>query len=123
MIAGFSAGAYGATNIALHHLGVFGSLQSWSGYYLETRSGVFAHASRPTLAYNSPLDYVRHARPGSSRPIRCARSCSSGATTTSSPQTRADGAGAARRAARASATRCIPAATTGSCGTRTSTRC
>ena len=45
MIAGFSAGAYGATNIALHNLNIFGSLQSWSGYYLETHSGVFAHAS------------------------------------------------------------------------------
>jgi enterochelin esterase-like enzyme len=29
VIAGFSAGAYGATNITLHHLSVFGNLQSW----------------------------------------------------------------------------------------------
>ncbi|MGA2012013.1 MAG: alpha/beta hydrolase-fold protein, partial [Solirubrobacteraceae bacterium] len=58
VIAGFSAGAYGATNIALHNLGVFAGLQSWSGYYLETRSGVFARASASTLADNSPLDYV-----------------------------------------------------------------
>ena len=67
VIGGFSAGAYGATNIALHNLGVFGNLQSWSGYYLETRSGVFAHASRPTLASNSPLDYVRELRPRARR--------------------------------------------------------
>lgn len=59
VIAGFSAGAYGATNIALHNLTVFGNLQSWSGYYTETRSGVFAHASAADLAYNSPIDYVR----------------------------------------------------------------
>lgn len=59
VIAGFSAGAYGATNIALHHLGVFGNLQSWSGYYRETRSGVFAQATAAQLAYNSPLDYLR----------------------------------------------------------------
>lgn len=59
VIAGFSAGAYGATNIALHNLYVFGNLQSWSGYYIETRSGVFAHASTADLDYNSPLYYVR----------------------------------------------------------------
>ncbi len=59
MIGGFSAGAYGATNVALHNLSLFGSLQSWSGYYIETHSGVFAHASPAALADNSPLYYVR----------------------------------------------------------------
>ena len=59
VIAGFSEGAYGAANIALHNLSVFGGLQAWSGYYLETRSGVFAHAGSAALAYNSPLEYVR----------------------------------------------------------------
>jgi enterochelin esterase-like enzyme/drug/metabolite transporter (DMT)-like permease len=62
VIAGFSAGAYGATNIALHDLRVFGSLQSWSGYYLETRSGVFARAGAATLDANSPLLYVHRLR-------------------------------------------------------------
>jgi enterochelin esterase-like enzyme len=62
VIAGFSAGAYGATNIALHHLGTFAGLQSWSGYYIETRSGVFAHAGHAVLAHNSPLDYVSELR-------------------------------------------------------------
>ena len=59
VIGGFSAGAYGATNVALHNLSLFGGLQSWSGYYIETRTGVFAHASRAALADNSPLYYVR----------------------------------------------------------------
>jgi enterochelin esterase-like enzyme len=59
VIAGFSAGAYGATNIALHNVRTFASLQSWSGYYIETRSGVFAGADGATLDANSPLDYVR----------------------------------------------------------------
>jgi len=59
VIAGFSAGAYGAVNIALHHLSEFGSVQAWSGYYLQTRTGVFAHASVATLAYNSPLREIR----------------------------------------------------------------
>ncbi len=63
VIAGCSAGAYGAVNIALHHLDDFGTVQSWSGYFLQTKSGVFAHASAATLAANSPLDYIRHLRP------------------------------------------------------------
>jgi enterochelin esterase-like enzyme len=62
VIAGFSAGAYGATNIALQHVRTFANLQSWSGYYVETRSGVFAHASSATLRANSPLEYVSRLR-------------------------------------------------------------
>jgi enterochelin esterase-like enzyme len=59
VIAGFSAGAYGATNIMLHNITTFANLQSWSGYYIETRSGVFADAGGATLQANSPLEYVR----------------------------------------------------------------
>ncbi|HEX4011744.1 MAG TPA: alpha/beta hydrolase-fold protein [Solirubrobacteraceae bacterium] len=62
VIAGFSMGAYGATNILLQNLTVFGNLQSWSGYYIQTRSGVFAHASQATLNANSPLRYVHTLR-------------------------------------------------------------
>ncbi len=62
VIGGFSAGGYGATNIALHHLPVFGNLEVWSGYFTETRTGVFAHASKADLEYNSPIDYVRGLR-------------------------------------------------------------
>ena len=58
MIAGFSMGAYGATNILLHHVALFANLQSWSGYYLQTRTGVFGHASRIEVIDNSPLDYM-----------------------------------------------------------------
>ena len=58
VIGGFSAGAYGAINIALHHLSDFASVQVWSGYFTQTRSGVFAHASRATLAYDSPLTFL-----------------------------------------------------------------
>jgi enterochelin esterase-like enzyme len=60
VIAGFSAGAYGAMNIALHHLADFGAVEAWSGYFTQTRTGVFAHAGRAALAYNSPLDIVTH---------------------------------------------------------------
>jgi len=58
VIAGFSAGGYGAVNIALHHPDVFGNLQSWSGYFLQSRTGVFAHASPAVLTANSPLREV-----------------------------------------------------------------
>ena len=58
VIAGFSAGAFGAMNIALHHLRDFANVQSWSGYFQETPTAVFAHASRALLAANSPIDYI-----------------------------------------------------------------
>ena len=58
VIGGFSAGAYGAINVALHHLPTFGSVEVWSGYFTQTRSGVFGHASRAELDANSPLDYI-----------------------------------------------------------------
>jgi enterochelin esterase-like enzyme len=71
VIAGFSAGAYGATDIVLHHLNVFGGLQSWSGYYRQTRTGVFAHAARAQLAYDSPLQYVHQlGRRLAAQPVR-----------------------------------------------------
>lgn len=62
VIAGFSEGAYGATNILLHHLWAFANLQSWSGYYVQTKTGVFARARPATLAANSPLRYVHRLR-------------------------------------------------------------
>ncbi|HEX8976961.1 MAG TPA: alpha/beta hydrolase-fold protein [Solirubrobacteraceae bacterium] len=71
VIAGFSAGAYGAANIALHHPNVFGNLQAWSGYYRQTRTGVFANATAQQLAANSPAQYVSGLRgPLSANPLR-----------------------------------------------------
>jgi enterochelin esterase-like enzyme len=60
VIAGYSAGAYGALNIALHHLPVFANVQSWSGYFVQRArfSHVFVHASPALLAYNSPLKFA-----------------------------------------------------------------
>jgi enterochelin esterase-like enzyme len=58
VLAGDSEGAFGATNVALHDLPLFGAFQSWSGYFTETPTGPFAHASTATIAANSPLDYV-----------------------------------------------------------------
>ena len=62
VIGGFSAGAYGAINIALRHLAVFGSVEAWSGYFTQTATGVFARASRTDLVNNSPLEYVSRLR-------------------------------------------------------------
>lgn len=57
-IGGLSEGAYGAVNIALHNLRTFGTAESWSGYYLEHRTGPFRHASLAAIAANSPISYV-----------------------------------------------------------------
>ena len=62
VIGGFSAGGYGAIDIALHHLDVFGSVQVWSGYFTQTPTGVFTNATSAELAYNSPIEYVRGLR-------------------------------------------------------------
>jgi enterochelin esterase-like enzyme len=59
VIGGYSEGGYGALNIALHHLSLFGSVQAWSGYYVQTRASVFSKATPSQLFYNSPLEYVR----------------------------------------------------------------
>ncbi len=59
VIAGNSEGAYAAANLALRHLGTFGALEAWSGYYRQTRTGVFAHATPAMLRSNSPADTVR----------------------------------------------------------------
>ncbi len=62
-IAGLSAGAYGALNVGLHQVALFGLIQVWSGYFTQTRTGVFSHATRALLEHNSPLDYVRTMKP------------------------------------------------------------
>jgi enterochelin esterase-like enzyme len=63
MLAGLSAGAYGAVNITLHHLSVFGSFESWSGYFTQTATYTFAGASPAELRANSPADYLPSVAP------------------------------------------------------------
>jgi predicted esterase len=36
VLAGLSEGGYGAVDLTLHHLRMFGGMQSWSGYYRES---------------------------------------------------------------------------------------
>lgn len=57
-IAGLSEGGYGAINIALHHLSLFSVAESWSGYFIQTRTGPFVGASPAQLYANSPALYL-----------------------------------------------------------------
>lgn len=59
IIAGLSAGGYGAVDIGLRHPGLFGTIESWSGYFSPLRDGPFAHAGRVTLAAHDPVALVR----------------------------------------------------------------
>jgi hypothetical protein len=58
-IAGVSAGGYGAVDIALRHIGVFGVTESWEGYFHPFRDGPFKAASRATLSAHDPVRITR----------------------------------------------------------------
>ncbi len=54
VLAGLSAGGYGAYDIGLRHPELFGRLASWSGYFHPLHDGPFKHADKATLAANDP---------------------------------------------------------------------
>jgi S-formylglutathione hydrolase FrmB len=54
VIAGLSAGGYGAVNIALRNPNLFGAVEAWSGYFKPLHDGPFKHATAATLAANDP---------------------------------------------------------------------
>jgi enterochelin esterase-like enzyme len=58
-IAGVSAGAYGAVDIALRHIGVFAVAESWEGYFHPFRDGPFRTASPATLSAHDPVRLAR----------------------------------------------------------------
>jgi enterochelin esterase-like enzyme len=58
-IAGLSAGAFGAIDIALRNPETFGVAESWSGYFRPFRDGTLAHASAAELAAHDPIVLVR----------------------------------------------------------------
>jgi enterochelin esterase-like enzyme len=62
VIAGLSAGGYGAVDIALRHPGLFRTVESWSGYFRPLRDGPFQHATRKVLAENDPTQIAPAAR-------------------------------------------------------------
>jgi enterochelin esterase-like enzyme len=53
-LAGLSAGGFGALDIGLRHLGMFGTLESWSGYFTPLPDGPFVHATPHVLAGHDP---------------------------------------------------------------------
>jgi enterochelin esterase-like enzyme len=59
ILAGLSAGAYGAADIGLRHPGLFGTIEGWSGYYHPLHDGPFKHADRATLQANDPTLLAR----------------------------------------------------------------
>ena len=59
VIAGLSAGGYGAFDIALRHPRLFGAVESWSGYFTPLHDGPFKHAADSTLAANDPTLLAR----------------------------------------------------------------
>ncbi len=54
VIAGLSAGGFGAVDIALRNPGVFGRVESWSGYFTPLRDAPFTHAPAAVLRANDP---------------------------------------------------------------------
>jgi S-formylglutathione hydrolase FrmB len=59
VIAGLSAGGFGAVDIALRHPDTFGAVESWSGYFTPLRDGPFKGASRAVLAAHDPTRLAR----------------------------------------------------------------
>jgi enterochelin esterase-like enzyme len=62
VIAGLSAGGYGAVDIGLRHPSLFQTIESWSGYFIPLRDGPFKHAGRAELAAHDPTVLVRSER-------------------------------------------------------------
>ena len=54
LIAGLSAGGYGAVDIGVRNPGVFGAILSWSGYFHPLHDGPFKHAPESVLSANDP---------------------------------------------------------------------
>jgi enterochelin esterase-like enzyme len=69
VIAGLSGGGFGAVDIALRHLGLFGAVESWSGYFTPLPDQPFVHADRATLDANNPTLLV----PREAAALRAAR--------------------------------------------------
>lgn len=58
VIAGLSAGGFGALYIGLRHPKLFGALESWSGYFHPLRDGPFKHATKAELAAGDPTSLI-----------------------------------------------------------------
>jgi enterochelin esterase-like enzyme len=63
VLAGLSEGGYGAINIAIHHPGEFGTVESWSGYMKADDLGSIFGQRRALLSANTPLNTISAAAP------------------------------------------------------------
>jgi enterochelin esterase-like enzyme len=59
VLAGVSAGGFGAVDIGLRNPGVFGTLESWSGSFAPPRDGSLARAGAAELAAHDPTLLAR----------------------------------------------------------------
>lgn len=59
VLAGLSAGGYGAADIGLRNPSVFGTIESWGGYFHPLHDGPFKHADAATLRANNPVLVAR----------------------------------------------------------------
>lgn len=59
LIAGLSAGGFGAADIGVRHPGVFGTVLAFSGYFTPLHDGPFKHADATVLHANDPTRLVR----------------------------------------------------------------
>jgi S-formylglutathione hydrolase FrmB len=63
VIAGLSAGGFGAVDIGLRHPSLFRTIESWGGYFTPVLDGPFKHASRAVLAAHNPTLLVEAEQP------------------------------------------------------------
>jgi enterochelin esterase-like enzyme len=62
IIAGLSAGGFGAADIGVRNPRLFGTILSWSGYFTPLHDGPFKSATPATLNANNPTLLVRSER-------------------------------------------------------------
>jgi enterochelin esterase-like enzyme len=63
VVAGLSAGGFGAVDIGLRHPYLFETLESWSGSFTAPHDGSLAHAGRAELAGHDPELLARREAP------------------------------------------------------------
>jgi enterochelin esterase-like enzyme len=63
ILAGLSAGGYGAVDIGLRHPTLFGTLEAWSGYFRPLRAGALVNADQQALDAHDPSLLARAEAP------------------------------------------------------------
>jgi enterochelin esterase-like enzyme len=63
ILAGLSAGGYGAVDIGLRHPLLFSTLEAWSGYFRPLRAGALVHARPALMRAHDPSLLVRREAP------------------------------------------------------------